>query len=75
MIKSCGNTCLKFHLSHTDSHSNTKKCLNVPPEVKQKVKQLLEHKSKTKAKKAANMKENRVELRGIMGRRHHTHYH
>ena len=33
-IKSGGITRLKFHLSHTDPHSNTKKCPNVPPEVK-----------------------------------------
>ena len=52
MIKSCGITRLKFHLSNTNPHSNTKKCPNVPPEVKQEMKQLLEHKSKTKAKKS-----------------------
>ena len=46
MIKSGGITSLKFHLSHTDPHLNTKKCQNVPPEVKQEMKQLLEHKSK-----------------------------
>ena len=34
--KSGGITHLKFHLSHTDPHSNTKKCPNVPPEVKNK---------------------------------------
>ena len=45
-----GITRLKFHLSHTDPHSNTKKCLNVSSEVKQEMKQLLEQKSKTKAK-------------------------
>ena len=39
-IKSDGITRLKFHLSHTDSHSNTKKCQNVPPKVKQEMKQL-----------------------------------
>ena len=60
-IKSGGITRLKFHLSHTDPHSNTKKCPNVPPEVKQEMKQLLEHKSKSKAKKAADMEEIRVE--------------
>ena len=42
MIKNCGITHLKFHLSHTDPHSNTKKCSNVPPKVKQEMKQLLE---------------------------------
>ena len=71
-INNGGITRLKFHLSHTDPHSNTKKCPNVPPEVKQEIKQLLEHKSKTKAKKAIDMEEIRAKLRGIMGGRHHT---
>ena len=35
MIKSGGITRLKFHLSRTDPQSNTKKCPNVPPKVKQ----------------------------------------
>ena len=56
-IKSGGITRLKFHLSHTDPHSNTKKCPNVPPKVKQEMKQLLEHNGKAKAKKAADMEE------------------
>ena len=50
-IKSGRITRLKFHLSHTDPHSKTKKCPNVPPEVKQEMKKLLEHKGKSKAKK------------------------
>ena len=70
-IKSGGITRLKFHLSHTDPHSNTKKCPNVPPEVKQEMKQLLEHKGKAKAKKAADMKEIQAELRGTIGGKHH----
>ena len=41
-IKSGGITHLKFHLSHMDPHSNTKKCPNVPLEIKQEMKQLLE---------------------------------
>ena len=52
MIKSGGITRFKFHLSHTNLHSNTKKCPNVPSEVKQEMKQLLEQKSKAKAKKS-----------------------
>ena len=72
MIKSGGITRLKFHLSHTDPHSNTKKCPNVPPEAKQEIKQLLEHKSKTKGEKTAHMEEIRAELRCTMGGRHHT---
>ena len=51
MIKSGEITRFKFHLSHTDPLSNTKKCRNVP-EVKQEMKQLLEQKSKGKVKKA-----------------------
>ena len=70
-IKSGEITRLKFHLSHTDPHLNTKKCPNVPPEVKQEMKQLLEHKGKSKAKKAADMREIRAELRGTMGGKHH----
>ena len=70
-IKSGGITRLKFHLSRTNPHSNTKKCPNVLSEVKQEMKQLLEHKGKAKAKKTADMEEIRAELRGIMGGKHH----
>ena len=65
-IKSGGIIRLKFHLSHMDPHSNTKKCPNVPLEVKQDMKQLLEHKGKAKAKKTVAMEEIRAELRGTM---------
>ena len=34
VIRSGGITRYKFHLSHSDLNSNTKKCSNVPPEVK-----------------------------------------
>ena len=44
----------------------------MPPEVKQEMKQLLEHKGKAKAKKAADMEEIRAELRGTMGGKHHS---
>ena len=60
MIKSGGITHFKFHLSHTDPHSNTKKCPNGLSEVKQEIKQLLEQKCKAKAKKAADMEEIRA---------------
>ena len=70
--KSGGITLLKFYLSHTNPHSYTKKCTNMPSEVKQEMKQLLEHKSKTKAKKAVDMEEIRAELRGTVGGRHYT---
>ena len=72
MIKSGGITRFKFHLSHTDPHSDTKKCPNVPLEVKQEMKQLLEQKSKAKVKKAAKMEEIRAELLGSMGVIYHT---
>ena len=71
-IKSCGITCLKFNMSYTVPHSNTKKCPNVPSEVKQEMKQLLEHKSKSKAKKTADMEEIRAKLRGTMRGKHHN---
>ena len=57
VIKSGGITRFKFHLSHTDSHSNRKKCPNVPPEVKKEMRQLLVERNKAKAKKAANIEE------------------
>ena len=40
VLKSGEITRFKFHLSYSDLHSNTKKCLNVPLEVKQKMRQL-----------------------------------
>ena len=42
------------------------------PEVKQEMKQLLEHKSKAKAKKTVDMEEIRAELRGTIGGKHHS---
>ena len=44
----------------------------MPPEVKKEMKQLLEHKSKVKAKKATDMEEIRAELRGTIEGKHHT---
>ena len=70
VIKSGEITHFKFHLSHSYLHSNTKKCPNVHPEVKQEMRQLLDQKNKAKAKKTTNIKEIRTELRGIMGGRH-----
>ena len=69
VIRSGGITRFKYHLSHSDPHSNTKKCPNVPPEVKQEMRQLLDEKNKKKAKKAADIKEIRAKLRGTMGGR------
>ena len=70
VIKSGGITRFKFHLSHTDPHSNSKKCPNVPPEVKKEMRQLLVEMNKAKAKKATNIEEIRSELRGTMGGSH-----
>ena len=72
MIKSGEIIHFKFHLSHTNPHLNTKKCQNVPSEVKQEMKQLLEPKSKAKEKRTADMEEIRVELRGTIGEKHQT---
>ena len=70
IIKSGGITRFKFHLSHTDPHSNSKKCPNVPSEVKREMRQLLVERNKAKAKKAVNIEEIRFELRGTMGGSH-----
>ena len=43
-IKNGRITHFKFHLSHIDPHSNTKKCPNVPLEVKQEIRLHLEEK-------------------------------
>ena len=63
-------TRFKFPLSHTDLHSNSKKCPNMPPEVKKEMRQLLVERNKVKAKKATNIEEIRAELRGIMDGSH-----
>ena len=70
VIKSGGITRFKFHLSHTDPHSNNKKCPNVPPEVKKEMRQLLVERNKAKANKATNIEEIRFELQGRMGGSH-----
>ena len=59
-IKSGEITQFKFHLSHIDPHSNSKKCPNVPLEVKKEIRQLLVEMNKVKAKKAANIEEIQV---------------
>ena len=69
VIKSGAITCFKFHLSHSDPYSNTKKCSNVPPEVKQEMRQLLNQKNKAKAKKAADIEKIRAKLRDTTGGR------
>ena len=57
VIKSGGITRFKFHLSYTNPHSNSKKCPNVPPEVKKEMRQLLVERNKAKAKKVTNLGE------------------
>ena len=69
VIRSGGITRFKYHISHSDPHSNTKKCPNVSPEVKQEMRQLLDQKNKEKVKKAADIEEIHAELRGTMGGR------
>ena len=44
----------------------------MPPEVKQEMKQLLQHKSKSKAKKTSYMEEIQAKLRGTMGGKHYS---
>ena len=57
VIKSDGITRFKFYLSHTNPHSNSKKCHNVPLEVKKEMRQLLVEMNKSKAKKVAHIEE------------------
>ena len=58
VIKSGGITHFKFHISHSDPHSNTKKkSPNVSLEVKQEMMELLDHKNKAKAKKAVDIEQ------------------
>ena len=57
VIKSGKITWFEFHLSHTNPHSNSKKCPNVSPEVKKEMRHLLVERNKAKAKKAENIEE------------------
>ena len=71
MIKSSGITRFKFHLSYTNPHSSSKKCPNVPLEVKKKKKkELLVQRNKIKPKKAVDIEEIQAELRGTIGGSH-----
>ena len=67
VIKSGKITWFKFHLSHTNLHSNSKKCPNVPPKVKKEMRHLLVERNKAKAKKAENIEEICAKLQGTMG--------
>ena len=55
-------THFKFHLSHIDPYSNTKKCPRVPLKVKHEITELLEQKSKAKVKRVVDIEEIQVEL-------------
>ena len=57
IIKSCGVTQFKFHLSHTNPHSDSKKCPNVLLKVKKEMRALLVQMEKAKVKKIANIEE------------------
>ena len=62
-------THFKFHLSHTDPYSNTKKCPRVPLKVKQEIIELLKQKSKARVKRVVDIEEIQVELQDTMGGR------
>ena len=55
-----------FHLMHNDPHNNTKKCLRVPPEVKEEIRLMVHDKNKVKTKKVVDIQIH-AQLRGIMG--------
>ena len=57
MIKTRDITWFKYHLLYSNLNSNTKKCLIVPPKVKQDIRELLHQKSKSKAKKVVAIHE------------------
>ena len=71
-MKSGGIAQFKFHLTHNDPHSNTKKCPRVSPEVKEEIRLLVHDKNKAKAKKTTNIQEIHAQLCGTMGT-HDTH--
>ena len=67
LIKSECITRFKFHLLHTNPHSNTKKCPRVFSDIKEEIQEILHKKTKAKAKKTIDIEEIRVELCGTMG--------
>ncbi|KAL6312444.1 hypothetical protein AAG906_021660 [Vitis piasezkii] len=52
------------------SNNNTKKCISMPPEVKEEIRDMLHEKSKAKSNKIAHIEDIRDQLRGTMGARH-----
>ena len=51
VMKSGDISWFKYHLAHRDPNSNTKKCLSVPPEVKEEIREMLHEKVKQKQRK------------------------
>ncbi|RVW94930.1 hypothetical protein CK203_034508 [Vitis vinifera] len=70
VMKSGGISQFKYHLAHRDPNNNTKKCLSVPPEVKEEIRETLHEKNKAKAKKTVDIEDIRDQLRDTMGARH-----
>ena len=69
-MKNGGINRFKYHLVHRDSNNKTKKCISMPPEVKEEIRDMLHEKSKAKSKKIAHIEDIRDQLRGTMGARH-----
>ena len=67
LMKSGGITRFKFHLTHNDPHNNTKKCLRVPPEVKEEIRLMMHDKNKAKTIKVVDIQEIHAQLHGTMG--------
>ena len=64
VMKGGGVTRLKYHLAGVDPRHNVQRCNSVPPEVKQHITAMLDHKQHQKNKKAHQIEELRAELRG-----------
>ena len=70
VMKSGDISRFKYHLAHRDPNNNTKKCISVPPKVKEEIREMLHEKSKAKAKKSAHIEDIWAQLRGTLGVRH-----
>ena len=69
-MKSGGINQFKYHLAHRDLNNDSKKCPTVPPEVKEKIREMLHEKNKVEEKKTAHIEEIWAQLCGTMGARH-----
>ena len=67
LMKSGGISRFKYHLAHKDPNNNTKKCLTMPPKVKEEIQKMLLEKSKAKAKKTAHIEEIRPIYMALWG--------